>query len=1019
MQALYKQLANQRRKLIVFFAVLSLYSLAGFLILPWYLEKKLLSITQDRLAIKSSVESIYFNPFSFYFEVNDVAISELDGTDLLNLSHFHANFQASRLVLLKAQLLEVALDGMELDFDRLSQTENTLTVLAQRWIDSAPQDSLNDAEPAASANQEPSADKRLPAIEVLNLSIKNITANLSDSSLATPFTTTVRIKSVQIDNLSTLLDASSTNQVSIDFEQQSQLDVRGTFSLNPMQFKGTLSLNDFPADIVSRYAQDSLPALINSGRFGVKFNYAANFTEAIPVIVIDSIMAELQSLAITETGTATPFVKFNSIAIANAELNIPDNSIRLDSLTLNGLAAIAAFNSNKQLNLIRMIDSFNPTLSVSASSSAATTALPVLAQPLASPGLETDTTPWSVDLDTLIIQNTTISVLDESLKQPFSISSTLNGSIDNISTKSNRSFPIDLNLGLGNSGNIALSGKVQAVPELNLSGNVLVTDLDLTVLQPYINEFFFAQLQRATLEMDAELAATKGDPFSFRGSLSLKNLAVSDLTLNEALVNFESLTIDAMNFSTAANSFEISEVALNSLFARVIINEDGSSNISRSIKHSATGDTLRGSELGPDLRPVAAPAQEESNPAPLAITVGQIRIDNSAADFTDRNLPIVFNANISGLSGSVEGFATNTSEPTNISLEGDVEEFGLVQINSMLKPFAVTDQSKVRVSFTNISMPAMTPYIIKFAGREIIEGTVDLDLYYDIDSGRLQANNQLVLSDLRLGEKIEYPNAMNLPLDLALALLKDGNGVIDLEVSITGDVNDPEFNFGPAIRRAMGNVLTNIVSAPFRLLGSLVGSGEDSLDHIRFLPGRSDIAAPEREVLAKLKQALQLRPQLILEIPPVFAIEDVTALKTSTVNQAIAAALELTVESDGLFTTRRRGVLENLYLASSLTTSLIEIQQLHTASATAETKTRPALDIIAYSNELRQRLIDSQDLDAFELEALANARANSVSSFLLEDGSLTAQRIRLVQSSESDLDEGGWLLMKFELSSNN
>jgi hypothetical protein len=168
-------------------------------------------------------------------------------------------------------------------------------------------------------------------------------------------------------------------------------------------------------------------------------------------------------------------------------------------------------------------------------------------------------------------------------------------------------------------------------------------------------------------------------------------------------------------------------------------------------------------------------------------------------------------------------------------------------------------------------------------------------------------------------------------------------------------------------------------------------------------------------VLAKLKQALQLPPQPILEIPPASALEDITALKTKAVNQTIKAALELTEESYGLVTTRHSGVLDNFYLASGLTTSLTEIQQLYTASVTAKTETSSALDISACSNELR----DSEGLDAFDLEALANAQANSVSSLLLEDGPLTAQRIRLLQSGDSDIDESGWQLMTSELSSNN
>lgn len=1003
MQPFSKQLSTHRRKLIGLTAILTLYGLVGFLVLPWYLEKQLLNITHDRLSLNSSVESIYFNPFSFYFEMNELVLNELDETPLFSLSHVQANFQASRLLLLKAQLSEVSIDGAELNFARQSESENTLTTLAQRWSDS---NQNPDPEMASPVIEEQAEEDELPAIEILKLSITNFNANLSDSSLVTPFQTTVELKLLQIDNFSTLPDTSSTNDVVMNFEQQSRLSTSGDFSVNPLQFNGTVMLDNFPVDIVSRYAQDSLPAEIDSGRFNLSFNYAGDLTQTDPTIIIDELTAQLSSLSITENGTTEPFAELNSLTIANTTINIPGNSVELESITLDTLNLAATLNSDKQLNLLRMIESLPS--SVPATSEPAESTLAANSS---------TATPWSIDLETFVIQSTAVVVRDESLEQVFTLSNSINGSINNISTDPNRRFPIDLNLGLSSGGNISLSGDVQAIPELDLSSNVSITDLDLTVAQPYINEYVFSELQRGILAMDAELAATSSDPFSFRGSLSLQDLSASDSQLNETLVAFESLAIDAMNFSTAGNTFEISEIALQSLFARVIINEDGSSNIGRSLKTAqveSTDDVAGNSESSLE--------SGEPDSTPLAITVGRVRIDDGAANFTDKNLPIVFNANIAKLSGTAEGFATNTVQATNINLEGEVDEFGLVRINSVLRPFAVTDQSEVQVSFNNISMPAMSPYVIKFAGREIIEGSVDLELYYDINNGELQANNQLVLSDLRLGEKVEHPDAMDLPLDLALALLKDSNGVIDLEVPITGDVNDPEFNFGPAIRRAMRNVLTNIVTAPFRLLGGLVGSGDDSLDRIRFLPGRADIAAPEREVLIKLKEALQLRPQLVLDIPPVTAPEDTTALKTSAVNQRIDAALELTQESEELLTTKRRTVLETLYLASAAATSLTEIQLLHTAITDVvdpAVEASSTLDIIAYNSDLRQRLIDLETLAGSELETLANERANAVSSFLLDDGSLSAQRIRLLEGSESDLDEGGWLIMTFELSSNN
>jgi len=379
----------------------------------------------------------------------------------------------------------------------------------------------------------------------------------------------------------------------------------------------------------------------------------------------------------------------------------------------------------------------------------------------------------------------------------------------------------------------------------------------------------------------------------------------------------------------------------------------------------------------------------------------------------------VFNADIQNLSGSVEGLSSNSLEPTALNLEGQVDEFGLVQISGLVNPFNFTESSEVDVRFTNIDMPAMTPYVIKFAGREIREGSVDLGLIYNFEQGQLNANNQMVLKNLRLGERVDHPDAMDLPLDLALALLKHGNGVIDLEVPITGDVNDPSFDFGPAIRRTLSNVLTNIVAAPFRLLGSLVGAGGDnSLESIRFLPGRSDIAPPEQQILTQLGEALAQRPQLMLEVPPLLAEEDTQALQASKVGQRIEAALEALSEDDRLLTERRRQVLETLYSAVPNAQALVEIQQLHQQQAPSASEDDPVqtqLDVVAYNAQLRQRLVQTETLSEQELNALASARANEVVTFMTETLGTSSSQIKTIDTARSDLDEDGWLTMEFGL----
>jgi hypothetical protein len=373
------------------------------------------------------------------------------------------------------------------------------------------------------------------------------------------------------------------------------------------------------------------------------------------------------------------------------------------------------------------------------------------------------------------------------------------------------------------------------------------------------------------------------------------------------------------------------------------------------------------------------------------------------------------------LSGTADGFATTSSQPMEISLEGQVDEFGLVQIETSLNPFDVTQQSQVSLIFRNLDMPAMSPYVIKFAGREIADGRVDVDLVYNIEASELQANNQVVLRDLTLGERVEHPDAMDLPLDLAIALLKDGNGVINLEVPISGNIDDPEFSFGPVIRQAISNILTSIVASPFRLLGNLIGSDSDELDRIKFLPGRSDVAAPEQLTLQQLHTALLQRTQLTLEIPPLTGEADVLALQTDLVTNKIDSLTDQSVDNQASLTDRRLVVLESLYNQGNMAPSLEEIRLLHLVESeqlnplSGTPIVTSELDTLVYSADLRERLIADEPISETELSDLANARMDSVIQFLVGLGDINTGRFLQLDSQTSELDEDGWLTMEFEI----
>ena len=397
--------------------------------------------------------------------------------------------------------------------------------------------------------------------------------------------------------------------------------------------------------------------------------------------------------------------------------------------------------------------------------------------------------------------------------------------------------------------------------------------------------------------------------------------------------------------------------------------------------------------------------------------IGGIVIEDGSMDFSDLSLPLPFATRVTSLDGTISTIDNESNEPANIRLEGQVDEYGLARIEggmNLLDPVAHTD---VTVEFRNLLMTSLSPYSAQFAGREIDEGKLNLDLEYRIDGGQLDGQNSVVLSDLVLGKEVESADAVSLPLGLAVALLKDSNGVIDIDLPVSGDINDPEFRIGGVIWKAFAGLITKVVAAPFKLLGGLIGIDSEDFGQFQFLAGRHDLTPPELEMVVQLKQALEKRPELRVEINGVFdpAI-DTPALQYLQLRETAWQRLgrDPSEESNAseMLGEEIRKLLEVLYSERFPASPLDELKAMHSAAPADDPEGKPVLDELAYAGELRDRLVASEPVGPTELKGLANRRAQAIYDAFLAAGDLDPARIQLGEASVAESEDGEWVLME-------
>jgi hypothetical protein len=576
--------------------------------------------------------------------------------------------------------------------------------------------------------------------------------------------------------------------------------------------------------------------------------------------------------------------------------------------------------------------------------------------------------------------------------------------------------PVKFTAGLNLREGGQLSAKGRVVPARGaLEADVRVKQLALAPLQPLLGNYVKLKIAGGSVSAQGRLTAAAGEAKSaslrYVGGFDVAGLALNEES-GEPFAAWKSVGADKLTASLAPNLLEIPELRVVEPNAKLIIEKDRSFNAARLLVRPATSGAAVDA-------PPPAPAQAADDAFPVRIQ--RLRFQNGKLDFTDLSLQPQFGAKIYELNGVVTGLSSNRSSRSQIELDGRVDEFGLARIRGELNPFAPRDNTNVNVVFKNVDMVSTSPYAMKFAGYKIAEGKISLDLQYRVRNSQLEGTNQIIIDKLTLGERVDSPDALKLPLELAIAILKDSDDRIDLGLPVSGDMSDPQFSYGAVVWKAIGSVLTRIVTAPFRALGSLFGISGEKLETIDFDPGSDRLLPPEREKLKQVAQVLAKRAQLKLSVPGQYSEPaDGAALKARAVRVEIArrAGIKLEAgEEPGPLDLRDRavrGALRDLY-AERFGAAELDAQKKAAEGAAAAPAGAPAAagltneaaqeklpiwqrvgkliqgepqvaDASSFYHKLQERLDQNQPLAADALTRLGAQRASAILTALKEAG---------------------------------
>lgn len=573
---------------------------------------------------------------------------------------------------------------------------------------------------------------------------------------------------------------------------------------------------------------------------------------------------------------ATVLLQLGRASAAGAAFDLRRRQLTVDTLVASQAQARTWLDAQGRLNL----------LDLAGSVAAAPAAQPVEAP--AAPTRPQSAAPgaWRVALKAVELDGVSVAFEDRRRTPPFALAvqgAALRAS--NLDTAAAQPTQVAL------TGTLASGGRIDVAGTVGLATGSADLQLELAAIalapvQAYLSDFVDLQLASGSASTRGRLQV--GEPgggrprLAYAGSVSVDQLLLEETASRRPFLAWESVASSDLALTLEPDQLTVGELRVHKPVGRLIIAQDQSVNLT---------DVIKKRPPAPQ-GPVAADAAAAAPAPPFPVALARVRVTEGALEFADLSLRPQFGARMHQLKGVVTGLGTDPARSARVQLDARVDRFGSARIRGQVNVMQPDRSTDIAMAFRNLEMTSLSPYVAKFAGYEVASGKLALDLQYKIEDSRLVGENKVVLNQLALGRKVESPNALDIPLELALAILKDANGVIDIGIPVSGDLKDPKFDYGAVIARAIGNLLGGIVTAPFRALAALFGGADKQIDSIEFEPGSDVLEPPQQQKLEAVARALKERPSLLLRVVPVYAQEqDAPALQLRTVREEIAGQM--------------------------------------------------------------------------------------------------------------------------------
>jgi len=585
------------------------------------------------------------------------------------------------------------------------------------------------------------------------------------------------------------------------------------------------------------------------------------------------------------------------------------------------------------------------------------------------------------------LKSANVSLLDKNVNTKIKLGK-INLNSSDISSQKGSYLNYDLSLNLNNKGKISSIGKLSHNP-LKQKSKLKIDRISLKEFSPYIGQSLYLNIDDGYFSLNTDLvyepSKNKSD-ISLDGKVKLEEFFLSDTRDNSTILSFIKAELNPFNLKLLPNELYVDKAILDAFYIDAQIDENKKINFSKLSKNVKTTNENN-----------ITTQSEQSDENKFSYRLMQVGITNGNAYFADYSLPIDFKTSIHDLNGVVYALSNHKDEISYIDIDGEVDEYASTKLSGSVETGNVKSFLDIDFNFRNLSLNNMSGYSAQFAGYKIDDGKLFLDLGYKIYDSELLGKNQVIIKKMKLGDEIEDENISKLPLGFAIALLEDKDGVIDIDMPVEGNLDNPDFKYGALVLKTFVNLIVKAVASPFKFLGSALGIDADNLEYAEFEVGEFKLLPPQKEKLDNVAKIMLKKPKLSFAIVGTYNnITDLDALQTKKLK-------DLVLLKNNKQANMTIDILEKIFIES------LNEKELEKVEIEIKNNFKKKMFHIEYQKELVKRCKGFQVVTQEELVLLANNRAKVLQEYLLNVKAVDKNKIILHEVKESEDDSKNWV----------